>query len=143
MGSNLGDREAAIRGAAEELGAARLSTIRETEPWGPVADQPRFLNAVAELETDLAPRALLERLLAVEQAFGRVRDGVRFGPRTLDLDLLLFGSQRLAEPDLTVPHPRLHERLFVLEPLNELAPELEVPGLGQVHTLLRRVESEA
>jgi 2-amino-4-hydroxy-6-hydroxymethyldihydropteridine diphosphokinase len=143
MGSNLGDREAAIRAAAEELGVARLSTIRETEPWGPVADQPRFLNAVAELETDLAPRALLERLLAVEQAFGRVRDGVRFGPRTLDLDLLLYGSQRLAEPDLTVPHPRLHERLFVLEPLNELAPELEVPGLGQVHTLLRRVESEA
>jgi 2-amino-4-hydroxy-6-hydroxymethyldihydropteridine diphosphokinase len=141
LGSNLGDREASIRGAAAELGATRLSTIRETEPWGPVVDQPRFLNAVAELETDLRPRELLERLLAVEREFGRVRDGLRFGPRTLDLDLLVYGSARLAEPDLTVPHPRLHERRFVLEPLSELAPDLDVPGFGAVQTLLLGVES--
>jgi 2-amino-4-hydroxy-6-hydroxymethyldihydropteridine diphosphokinase len=141
LGSNLGDREATIRGAAERLGVSRLSTIRETEPWGPIADQPRYLNAVAELETDLPPRALLDRLLATEQEFGRVRDGQRYGPRTLDLDLLLYGSQQLAEPDLTVPHPRLQERLFVLEPLSELSPDLDIPGLGLVQTLLRRVES--
>jgi len=142
LGSNLGDRETAIRGAAAELGAARLSTIRETEPWGPVADQPLYLNAVAELETELPPRTLLERLLAVEQRHGRVRGNVRFGPRTLDLDLLLYGSQQLAEPDLTVPHPRLRERRFVLEPLAELAPDLHVPGLGPVHELLLGVESD-
>jgi len=141
LGSNLGDRETAIRGAAAELGAARLSTIRETEPWGPVAEQPLFLNAVAELETELSPRELLDRLLAIERAFGRVRDGERFGPRTLDLDLLLYGSEQISEPELTVPHPRLQDRLFVLEPLAELAPALEVPGLGPVQGLLRGVES--
>ena len=140
LGSNLGDREAAIRGAAERPAAVRLSTIRETEPWGN-PDQPPFLNAVAELRTDLPPRALLERLLAVEQEFGRVRDGTRWAPRTLDLDLLLYGSERLAEPGLTLPHPHLHERLFVLEPLAELAPALEVPGKGKVAALLRAIQS--
>ena len=144
FGSNLGDREAAIRGAAERLGIRRLSALRETEPWGPVAGQPRFLNAVGELETELPPRELLERLLATERAFGRVRGGaVRFGPRTLDLDLLLYGEERLDGPDLTVPHPRLHERAFVLAPLAELAPELEVPGRGQVQELLRGVQSDS
>ena len=144
FGLNLGDREAAIRGAAERLGVRRLSTLRETEPWGPVPDQPRYLNAVGELETELPPRALLELLMAVERDFGRDREGaVRFGPRTLDLDLLLYGSERLVEPDLTVPHPGLHEREFVLEPLAELAPELEIPGLGQVTALLRGVQSSS
>jgi 2-amino-4-hydroxy-6-hydroxymethyldihydropteridine diphosphokinase len=142
LGSNLGDREAAIRGAAERLGAGRLSTIRETEPWG-LADQPRFLNAVAELETALGPRELLQQLLAVEAEFGRVRDGTRWGPRTLDLDLLLYGSVRLDERGLTVPHRRLHERRFVLEPLAELAPDLEVPGKGRVRHLLRAIQSTA
>ena len=142
LGANLGDREAAIRGAAARLGVRRLSALRETEPWGPVADQPRYLNAVGELETELPPRALLAELLAAEKAFGRDReDAVRFGPRTLDLDLLLYGSERLDEPDLTVPHPRLREREFVLEPLAELAPELDVPGLGEVQALLRGVQS--
>jgi 2-amino-4-hydroxy-6-hydroxymethyldihydropteridine diphosphokinase len=141
LGSNLGDRETAIRGAAAELHAVRLSTIRETEPWGPVQDQPLYLNAVAELDTELSPQELLERLLAVERSFGRVRGGERFGPRTLDLDLLLYGTERIAEPDLTVPHPRLQDRRFVLEPLAELAPGLEVPGLGPVQGLLRGVES--
>jgi len=142
FGSNLGDREAAIRGAAARLGVSRLSALRETEPWGPVADQPRFLNAVGELETELSARGLLERLLAVEQEFGRVR-AERYGPRTLDLDLLLYGDAELAEPDLTVPHPGLHEREFVLEPLAELAPDLEIPGRGRVRELLRGVQSSS
>jgi 2-amino-4-hydroxy-6-hydroxymethyldihydropteridine diphosphokinase/dihydroneopterin aldolase len=140
LGSNLGDREAAILGAAARLEAKRLSAIRETGPWGKV-DQPRFLNAVAEVETELPARALLERLLQIEREFGRTRDGERWGPRTLDLDLLLYGSERLEEPGLSVPHPHLHERLFVLEPLAELDPGLEVPGKGQVQHLLRAIQS--
>jgi len=140
LGANLGDREATIRRAAELIGASRLSSLRETEPWG-FEDQPRFLNAVAELETDLAARDVLGRLLAVESSLGRTRDGPRWGPRTIDLDLLLYGSVRLEEPGLTVPHPHLHERLFVLEPLAELEPTLEVPGKGMVSDLLARLQS--
>jgi 2-amino-4-hydroxy-6-hydroxymethyldihydropteridine diphosphokinase len=142
LGSNLGDREAAIRRAAELIGARRLSTIRETEPWG-YADQPRFLNAVAEVETELGPRALLERLLAVERELGRERTGPRYGPRTIDLDLLVHGDATVSEPGLEVPHPRLAERLFVLEPLAELAPALAIPGAGTVQELLRGLQSGA
>jgi 2-amino-4-hydroxy-6-hydroxymethyldihydropteridine diphosphokinase len=142
LGANLGDREAAIRRAAELVGARRLSTIRETEPWG-LADQPPFLNAAAELETDLPPRALLDRLLEVERALGRTRDGPRWGPRTIDLDLLLYGDERIDEPGLAVPHPRLHERRFALEPLAELDPGLVVPGRGLVSDLLAGLESPA
>ena len=142
LGANLGDREESIRSAAELLGASRISTIRETEPWG-YADQPRFLNAVVELETDLPPRELLDRLLEVERALGRTRLGPRFGPRTIDLDLLVYGELQLEEPGLTVPHPRLHERLFVLEPLAELAPSLDVPGKGLVSELLAGLQSPA
>ena len=140
LGANLGDREATIRRAAGLVGADRLSTIRETEPWGYV-DQPRFLNAVAELETELPPRALLDRLLEVERDLGRTREGPRYGPRTIDLDLLLYGDERVDEPGLTVPHPRLHERAFVLEPLAELDPALVVPGRGLVADLLARIQS--
>jgi 2-amino-4-hydroxy-6-hydroxymethyldihydropteridine diphosphokinase len=140
LGSNLGDREALIRRAAELIGAERVSTIRETEPWG-VEEQPLFLNAVARLATELAPRALLERLLEVERALGRVRDGTRWGPRAIDLDLLLYGDLLLDEPGLTVPHPRLAERLFVLEPLAELAPALEIPGNGTIQGLLAGLQS--
>lgn len=140
LGANLGDREGAIRRAAELIGAARLSTISETEPWG-YADQPRFLNAVAEVETELRARELLASLLAVERALGREREaGPRWGPRTIDVDLLLYGEQTIDEPGLTVPHPRLHERRFVLEPLAELAPALEVPGLGAVQALLAALD---
>ena len=142
LGANLGDREAAIRRAAELIGATRLSALIETEPWG-FADQPRFLNAVAELETELAPRALLDRLLAVERELGRTREGPRYGPRTIDLDLLLYGDEQLDEPGLTVPHPRLHERRFVLEPLAELAPDAFVPGQGQVQELLASLAASA
>jgi 2-amino-4-hydroxy-6-hydroxymethyldihydropteridine diphosphokinase len=143
LGANLGDREATLRRAAELLDASRLSTIRETDPWGPV-EQPRYLNAVAEIATELTPRALLERLLSVEAQLGRTRDdGVRWGPRTIDLDLLVLGDLVVDEPGLELPHPRLHERLFVLEPLAELAPELELPGRGPVAQILAKLQLEA
>ena len=142
LGANLGDREGAIRDAAARLGVLRLSTIRETEPWG-LADQPPFLNAVAEVDTDLRPQVFLDRLLEIERELGRTRDGPRWGPRTIDLDLLLFGDETIDEPGLSVPHPRLHERLFVLEPLAELAPTAVVPGLGTVAALLTRLQSDS
>ncbi|HWH06741.1 MAG TPA: 2-amino-4-hydroxy-6-hydroxymethyldihydropteridine diphosphokinase [Gaiellaceae bacterium] len=135
IGANLGDREATIGLALERLpGVVEVSALRETEPVGPV-EQPRFLNCVAVLETELSPRELLDELLAIELSLGRVR-GERWGPRTLDLDLLLHGDAVLDEPGLTLPHPRLHERRFVLEPLAELAPDLVVPGRGRVRDLL-------
>ena len=140
LGANLGDREGSLRRAAEMIGTRRLSTIRETEPWG-VVDQPRYLNAVAELEWEGSARALLDRLLDVERQLGRVRDGSRWGPRTIDLDLLVFGAETIDEPGLSVPHPRLDERLFVLEPLAELAPDLVVPGRGTVSCLLSKLQS--
>ena len=141
LGSNLGDREALLRAAVERLEADRdlevvaVSTFRETEPVGFV-EQPRFLNGVVALHTELEPRELLERLLAVEAELGRTRDGPRFGPRTIDLDLLLYGDAEVDEPGLHVPHPRLHERRFALEPLAELDPALEIPGRGRVSDLL-------
>jgi 2-amino-4-hydroxy-6-hydroxymethyldihydropteridine diphosphokinase len=140
LGANLGDREAAIREAARLLEAVRLSTIRETEPWGYV-DQPRFLNAVAEVETGLSPRGFLDHLLEIEHELGRERKGARrYGPRTIDLDLLLFGDEMVDEPGLTVPHPHLHERRFVLEPLAELAADVVVPGKGTVSDLLAHLD---
>jgi 2-amino-4-hydroxy-6-hydroxymethyldihydropteridine diphosphokinase len=140
LGANLGEREASIRRAAELIGARRLSTIIETEPWG-ITDQPDFLNAVAEVETDAGARMLLDRLLEVERELGRVRDGKRWGPRTIDLDLLLYGSEKSDLPALQLPHPRLHERLFVLLPLAELAPDLVVPGKETVADLLTKLQS--
>jgi 2-amino-4-hydroxy-6-hydroxymethyldihydropteridine diphosphokinase len=140
LGSNLGDREASIREAARLIGARRLSTVAETEPWGN-EQQPMFLNAVAEVETELDPRPLLDRLLEVERQLGRERDGVHWGPRTIDLDLLLYGDNVIDEPGLTVPHPFLRERRFVLEPLAELAPAALVPGLGTVAALLAGLQS--
>jgi 2-amino-4-hydroxy-6-hydroxymethyldihydropteridine diphosphokinase len=142
LGSNLGDRESLIRDAARLLGARRLSTVRETEPWG-LVDQPSFLNAVAELETPRTARELLDELLDIEQRLGRERVGPRWGPRKIDLDLLLYGDALLDEPGLVVPHPRLHERRFVLEPLAELAPDLVVPGRGRVSDLLSGLQSGA
>jgi 2-amino-4-hydroxy-6-hydroxymethyldihydropteridine diphosphokinase len=147
LGANLGDREATLRRAVELLGhepgiaVLAVSSFRETDPVG-YLDQPPFLNAAVALETDLPPRALLERLLTIEKALGRVRDGVaRFGPRTCDLDLLLYGSASVAEPDLVVPHPRLAERRFALEPLAELDPALELPDGRRVTELLARLPS--
>lgn len=140
LGSNLGDREGTVRRAAGLIGARRLSKLYETEPWGPV-EQPRFVNAVAEVETPLVARRLLDELLDVERMLGRERIGPRWGPRTIDLDLLLFGDEVFDEPGLVVPHPYLHERLFVLEPLAELEPELEIPGRGRVAALLAGLQS--
>ena len=142
LGSNLGDREQLVRAAAELIGAARLSTIIETEPWG-YEDQPRFLNAVAEVETGLEPQPFLAHLLDVERRLGRERVGPQWGPRTIDLDVLLFADRVVDEPGLVVPHPRLHERRFVLEPLAELAPELEIPGNGTVRAALAGLQSDA
>jgi 2-amino-4-hydroxy-6-hydroxymethyldihydropteridine diphosphokinase len=142
LGSNLGDREATIRAALAELDAAEgveviaVSALVDTEPVG-YTDQPRFLNGAAALESRLPPRELLDLLLAVEARFGRDRAAVPAqGPRTLDLDLLLYGEARIDEPGLQIPHPRLHERAFVLGPLAELDTALEVPGKGSIQTLL-------
>ncbi len=135
VGSNLGDREATIAAALAALpGVVGVSTLRETEPVG-VIDQPPFLNGAVALETELAPRVLLDLLLAIERDLGRERRE-RWGPRTIDLDLLLYGDETVDEPGLTVPHPRLHERRFALEPLLDLDPELAVPGRGRVIDLL-------
>ncbi len=144
LGANLGDRERTLRAAVDALAAedgvelVAVSTLRETEPVG-VGEQPRFLNGAVALETTLSARRLLDRLLAIEQRFGRTRVAGEHGPRTLDLDLLLYGEEEIDEPGLTVPHPRLHERGFVLEPLVELAPGLVVPGRGGVESLSRGV----
>jgi 2-amino-4-hydroxy-6-hydroxymethyldihydropteridine diphosphokinase len=145
LGANLGDREATLRRAldllAEEPGIEVLgvSSFRETEPVG-LRDQPRFVNAAAALETDLPARELLERLLAVERMLGRTRGGPRFGPRTVDLDLLLYEDDVIVEPGLDVPHPRLHERRFALEPLLELDPDLVAPGRGPLSALLTKLD---
>ncbi len=145
LGSNLDDPAAQVEGGFAALAAlpgTRLvarSRVYRTPPWGGV-EQPAFVNAVAALETSLAPHALLRALLAVEARAGRTR-GVRYGPRTLDLDLLLFGDCELRETGLTLPHPRLHERAFVLLPLADVARDLEVPGHGSVAKLLARVDT--
>jgi 2-amino-4-hydroxy-6-hydroxymethyldihydropteridine diphosphokinase len=142
LGSNLGDRAQTLLDAVDVLRAnegidvAGVSSLIETDPVG-YLDQPRFVNGVAALDTTLTARELLEILLEVEQRFGRSRDAVPAqGPRTLDLDLLLYGDALLDEPGLQVPHPRLHERAFVLEPLAELAPGLRIPGRGPVEALV-------
>jgi 2-amino-4-hydroxy-6-hydroxymethyldihydropteridine diphosphokinase len=147
VGANLGERERTIRLAIEMLAAqpgielAGVSPLRETEPWGPV-EQPPYLNGALALDTELGPRDLLEVLLAVEQRLGRDRSTeVRFGPRTLDLDLLVHGGLVRDEPGLTLPHPRLHERRFALEPLADLDPGLVIPGRGTVAELLAGLDA--
>jgi 2-amino-4-hydroxy-6-hydroxymethyldihydropteridine diphosphokinase len=142
IGSNLGDREGVIRAALdllrdeEGVEVLAVSTLRETDPVG-YLDQPRFLNGAAAVETSLTPRELLGRLLEIEGRLGRLRgEGPRFGPRTIDLDLLVYGDETVDEPGLQVPHPRLSERRFALEPLAELDPGLEIPGSGPVQALL-------
>jgi 2-amino-4-hydroxy-6-hydroxymethyldihydropteridine diphosphokinase len=145
LGSNLGDREGFLRRAVEllrdepEIDVTAVSSVRETDPVDFV-DQPRFLNAAMAVETSLPAQALLERLLAVEKALGRRREGPRHGPRTIDIDLLLYGDEVVDEPGLTVPHPRLAERRFALEPLYELDAKLVVPGRGPVLDLLSALQ---
>ena len=147
LGSNLGDREGTLRAAVgrlrnlSETKVLKVSSLRNTDPVGYV-DQPRFLNGAVALETRLSARRLLGALLELEQTFGRNREAVPpRGPRTLDLDLLLYGEEVIDEPGLEIPHPRLHERRFVLEPLAELDSSLEVPGKGSVQTLLSKLDS--
>lgn len=146
LGANLGDRAGTMTRAIELLGerpgidVVGISSFRETEPVG-YLDQPRFLNAAVAVDTTLAPEVLLATLLEVERELGRVREGPRYGPRTVDLDLLLMDDLTLDEPGLELPHPRLHERVFALEPLAELDPTLVVPGHGPVQQLLLALQS--
>jgi len=133
LGANLGDRLATLREAVRRLGdlgrVAAVSSVYETDPVG-YADQPAFLNAAARVETDLPPAEVMAGLLEIEAQLGRVRS-FRNAPRTLDLDLLLYDGVVLDEPGLTLPHPRLHERAFVLVPLAEIAPKVVHPRLGR------------
>jgi len=144
LGANLGSREETLREAIVILDRApgvdvlAVSELRETEPVGPI-EQPSFLNGAVELETTLSARRLLDLLLDAERALGRIR-GERWGPRVVDLDLLVFGDEAIDEPGLEVPHPRLAERTFALEPLAELAPELVIPGRGRVSDLLAELD---
>ena len=141
LGANLGPREVTLLRAADLLAAEpgievlEISQLRETEPVGDV-EQPSFLNGAVVLETTLSPRELLDVLLRIERELGRVRGGERWGPRTIDLDLLLYDDEIVEEEGLRVPHPRLYERRFVLEPLADLEPELMIPGKGRVSELL-------
>ena len=145
LGSNLDDPPERIRHALQALAAlpgtrvVRTSSLYRNPPVGD-PDQPDFVNAVARIETGLGPRELLGELLAIEQAQGRVRDRPN-GPRTLDLDLLLYGERTVREPGLTVPHPRMLGRAFVLMPLAEIAPEAMVPGRGAVADLVRNLDT--
>lgn len=146
LGGNIGDVAAALRAALVALDALpgtrllRASRFYRTPAWG-VEAQPDFINAAAVLETTLAPRPLLDALLAIERDHGRERaaDGSRWGPRTLDLDLLLYADAVIDEPGLLLPHPQMHRRAFVLVPLAEVAADAEVPGLGRVDVLLAAI----
>jgi 2-amino-4-hydroxy-6-hydroxymethyldihydropteridine diphosphokinase len=147
LGSNLGDREAHLASAVAHLSQVlshlRQSTWHDTAPVGVPHDQPRYLNGVVVGQTSLSPRQLLDELMAVEKTAGRTRPSP-LAPRTLDLDLILFGDERIREPGLVVPHPRYRERLFVLEPLAELAPDLIDPETGEtISALLRRARASS
>lgn len=147
LGSNIGDGRVEIERALQrladhpELSLCRQSSLYRTAAWGE-PDQPDFYNAVAEFETRMEPRALLDLLLETETALGRVRNGQRWGPRRIDLDLLLMGDEQLACPGLGLPHPRMHLRAFVLVPLAELEPELPIPGRGSVRSCLGQLEHQ-
>lgn len=144
LGSNLDNPRAQVERALVELGTiadtnlVSHSRLYRSPPLGP-PDQPDYVNAVAALETTLAPRALFDALLEIERAHGRTRDGERWGPRTLDLDLLMVGDAVQDEAGLTLPHPGLTQRAFVLYPLAELAPDLGIPGAGPLRAVLARV----
>jgi 2-amino-4-hydroxy-6-hydroxymethyldihydropteridine diphosphokinase len=144
LGANLGPREVTLLRAVDLLAETEgvdvvaVSQLRETDPVG-VVDQPMFLNGAVALETSLSARDLLALLLAVERELGRVR-AERWGPRTVDLDLLVYGDDVVDEPGLRVPHPRVRERRFALEPLAELDPDLAIPGLGRVSDALAALD---
>ncbi|MBK8958138.1 MAG: 2-amino-4-hydroxy-6-hydroxymethyldihydropteridine diphosphokinase [Proteobacteria bacterium] len=145
LGSNLDDPAAQVATAIDALAALpdcslrAVSSFYRNPPMGP-KDQPDYVNAVVALETRLAPRALLDAMQAIERAQGRDRSGQRWGPRTIDLDLLVYGDSVLHEDHLTVPHPGLAERAFVLVPLAEIAPHVSIPGHAALATLLAAVD---
>jgi 2-amino-4-hydroxy-6-hydroxymethyldihydropteridine diphosphokinase len=147
LGSNIGNRDANIRQALDQLQTddlrlLRVSSLYETEPMG-FQDQPWFLNQVAEFETELSPPQLLKQIQAVEKTLGRKREIVN-GPRTIDIDILLFGDVIMNTAELTIPHPRYRERLFVLEPLLELNPALQDPETRQpIAAMLDTVHGQA
>ena len=146
LGSNLSDPRRQVENALSQLARLpestllRHSRLYRSAPWGRL-DQPEFVNAAASIETSLAPQALMQALLAIERDAGRDRRGERWGPRVLDLDLLLYDAVVLAEPGLHLPHPHLHERAFVLLPLAEIAPHLDVPGRGPISALLAQIDT--
>ncbi|MDR3430096.1 2-amino-4-hydroxy-6-hydroxymethyldihydropteridine diphosphokinase [Silvimonas sp.] len=146
LGANMDDPAAQLQAAVkqlDELAGTRLVTCSRFYASAPVgyADQPDFVNAVAELQTELAPAALLQALLDIEAAQGRERT-FRNAPRTLDLDVLLYDDLSLQQEHLTIPHPRMHERAFVLVPLTEIAPDVIIPGLGPATAFLGKVASQ-
>jgi 2-amino-4-hydroxy-6-hydroxymethyldihydropteridine diphosphokinase len=147
LGGNIGDVETTLTEALWAIDSLPQTSIRSqsrfyrSPPWG-MTDQPDFINAVVELQTRLAPRVLLNYLLDIELRFGRERsEGEKWGPRELDLDLLMFGEEKINEPGMHLPHPHMHERAFVLLPLAEIAPRLEIPQLGKVGDLLTAVDA--
>lgn len=141
LGSNLGDRVAMLDRALAQIESRPATRVVArsgnywTPPWGDI-DQPEFLNAVAVVETTDSASGLLAQLQVIEADLGRVRGERRWGPRPIDLDLLLYGSERIGHAELTVPHPRIHQRAFVLVPLCELDPTLDIPGQGRADALL-------
>jgi 2-amino-4-hydroxy-6-hydroxymethyldihydropteridine diphosphokinase len=148
VGSNLGDRLGNLQGAVDAISdtpdviVVDVSSVYETDPVGVTGDHPQFLNLIIVAETTLEPRTLLERAQAIEDAFGRERDGVRWGPRTLDVDLILVGNAVAEKPDLRLPHPLAHERGFVLVPWAEVDPTGVLPGKGTVADLAAAVGSD-
>jgi 2-amino-4-hydroxy-6-hydroxymethyldihydropteridine diphosphokinase len=148
LGSNIGDGPGIIRQALDALAkdkdveVLRVSSLYSTKAWGRT-DQPDFTNAVVELTTVLTAHQLLQKLLQVESGLGRTRDTGRWGPRSIDLDLLTFSNEQIHSAELTVPHPRLHERAFVLDPLLELEPGFEIPGLGSARKWAEKLQKQA
>jgi 2-amino-4-hydroxy-6-hydroxymethyldihydropteridine diphosphokinase len=147
IGSNLGDRFANLQGAVDALSdtpdviVVDVSSVYETEPIGGPADNPRFLNMVVVAETTLDPRTLMERALAIEDAYGRQRNAERWGPRTLDVDLIMVGSTEIDQEDLKLPHPLASERGFVLVPWHEIDPGAELPGKGKIADLVKTADT--
>ena len=147
IGSNLGDRLGNVQGAVDAISdtpdviVVDVSSVYETTPVGGPADSPLFLNIVVVAETTLEPQTLVERAFAIEEAYGRARDGERWGPRTLDVDLIMVGNAVVDQEDLKLPHPLAHERAFVLVPWYEVDPTGEIAGKGAIGDLLSRADS--
>ncbi|HSE07191.1 MAG TPA: 2-amino-4-hydroxy-6-hydroxymethyldihydropteridine diphosphokinase [Nocardioidaceae bacterium] len=148
IGSNLGDRMGSLQGAINSLAdtpevwLTAVSPVYETEPVGAPAGSKTFLNAVILIDTTLSARTLLERALAIEDAFGRERSGTKGEPRTLDVDLIVVGDRRANDDDLKLPHPHAHERAFVLTPWHDVEPDAEIPDFGPVAKLLEQVSDQ-